>query len=159
MNLLFESQIHVCIVACVMSRKMSREHHLFFERSLGLGIAFRAVCFWNARWATARHLTRHQLCVTSTSGKSRHFAKTWGENVLHHMRMMRHIFREVTQRRDDEHSRTRRRLIQFNISCSKTHFLSDSQFQGVFFPLLSLLFQAELYSLKEKWKGPAITIR
>ena len=79
--------------------------------------------------------------------------------MLQHMRMMRHIFREVTQRRDDEHSRTRRRLIQFNISCSKTHFLSDSQFQGVVFPLLSLLFQAELYSLKEKWKGPAITIR
>ena len=128
-------------------------HHLSFGGSLGLGIAFRAVCFWNARWATARH----QLCVTSTSGKKpTKFAKTWGENVSHHMR---HIFCEVTQRRDDEHSRTRRRLIQFNINCAKTHFLSDSQISRCLFPLLSLLFQAERYSLKEKWKGPAITIR
>ena len=69
-----------------------------------------------------------------------------------------HFLRCNTQR-DDEHSRTRRRLIQFNINCSKTHFLSDSQISRCLFPILSLLFQAERYSLKEKWKGPAITIR
>ena len=74
--------------------------------------------------------TSPALCHQHVRKKPTKFAKTWGENVLHHMR---DIFCEVTQRRDDEHSRTCRRLIQFNISCSKTHFLSDSQIQGVFF--------------------------
>ena len=69
--------------------------------------------------------------------------------MSHHMR---HIFCEVTQRRDDEHSRTHRRLIQFNISCSKTHFLSDSQIQGVFSFVFA--FSGRALLVKREMEGP-----
>ena len=92
---------------------------------------------------------RYQLSVTSTSWKRRKKSrKCEGE-------MRRHVFCEVTQRFGDKHSRTCRRLIQFNINCLKHSFYSTG-------PLLLLsvcFFQDERYSLKERWNGPPIAIR
>ena len=89
------------------------------------------------------------LSVTSTSWKRRKKSrKCEGE-------MRRHVFCEVTQRFGDKHSRTCRRLIQFNINCLKHSFYSTG-------PLLLLsvcFFQDERYSLKERWNGPPIAIR
>lgn len=70
-------------------------------------------------------------------------------------KMRRHLFCEVTQRFGDKHSRTCRRLIQFNINCSKTQFLINGSFTSLVF----LLSQDKRCSIMERWNRAPIAIR